>query len=142
MDRQRREVEEGKLKAIQDETSRRIAEEEAEKQEKLRKAQARAKAMKNVSTNTFQLLFQSSHLNLRQPNKFLRISKDHKGDTGYGFTISGGVDVKAHPYVDYVDPFGPAAKHGLQKGDFIFTLNGQVGRNNNGFAFINIMAGL
>ena len=49
-DRQRREIEEGKLKAIQDETSRRLAEEEAEKQEKLRKAQARAKAMKNVCT--------------------------------------------------------------------------------------------
>jgi hypothetical protein len=66
-----------------------------------------------------------------QPNKTLRLKRIRVGpsdkNAGFGFTIAGGDDIDGlQPHVETVDPFGAAAEAGLQLGDFIISINGQV----------------
>jgi C-terminal processing protease CtpA/Prc len=80
-----------------------------------------------------------SNEEIRTPNKILRIAKI-PGVAGYGFSVSGGDDIDGlQPRVDKVDPYGAAASAGLQVGDMIVGINGQLYKH---AAFLKVRSAL
>ncbi len=57
----------------------------------------------------------------------IRIVKVTRGQAGFGFTITGGIDIDGgNCRVETVAPNGPAAKFDLHVSDLILRVNGQV----------------